>query len=826
MAPLDKGGIWGCHVRRSRVRREVGDEMPSHTTRLPRTLLTACMAAGGLLVLLAIALLIWLGASLPGLDGRLTLAGLGRPVTVERDARGVVTLTGSSAPDLAMAAGFVHAQDRFFQMDLSRRQAAGELAALFGAVALGADRAHRLHRLRWRARQALARAPAAERELVEAYAEGVNRGLEALGAWPFEYLLLRTRPAPWLPEDSLLVSYSMFLLLTDARGDRESALALLDDTLPAGLVAFIAPDGTPWDAPLVGEARNWPVAPGPAVVDLRDDPPVPVAGVVAGGGAQPGSNNWAVSAEATGAGAILANDMHLPLRVPNVFYRLDLVRTGAGPARVTGVSLPGVPGVIAGSNGRVAWGFTNSYADVTDVVLLRTDPDDPGRYLTPDGYRAYHRRVERIEVRGGPTEELVVEETRWGPVIPPDHRGRPRALCWLGHRPGAVNLRLLALAEAGSVEEALAIAREAGMPPQNIVVADAAGRIGWTVMGRLPARAGFDPSRPADWSAPGTGWTGWLPPADYPGVMAPASGRLWTANARVVDGEALRNLGDGGYALGARAAQIRDALSALPRPGLSDMLAIQLDDRALFYAPWRDLALATLGDADKRGHPGRAAAARLLREWEPRASPGSAGFRLVYEFRARLLAELFEALTAPVREVEPGFHLEEGFRYGVGNQFGGAAWVLLETRPPHLLNPAYETWDAQVLAALDAVVAGLAGEGKLGDRDWGERNTARIRHPLSPTLSWLDRWLDMPRDPLPGAPHMPRVQTPDFGASERFAVAPGHEAEGYFHMPGGQSGHPLSPFYRAGHEDWVLGRPTPFLPGPARHRLLLAPPGG
>jgi penicillin amidase len=793
-------------------------------TRITRLALIALL----LLVLLTVAASVTLRASLPQLDGEQTLAGLGQPVTVTRDELGVVTLRGRTRSDLAQATGFVHAQDRFFQMDLARRQAAGELAALFGAAAVPVDRRTRLHRFRHRAEASLATGGDSDRVLLAAYARGVNQGLEALGARPFEYLVLKAQPEPWRPEDSLLVAYSMFLTLNDARGERDAALGLMYDLLPAELVDFMVPAGTPWDAPVQGDVWPTPDIPGPDVIDLRRALPGSATGAVSRPVRMtplPGSNNWAVagSVSATGA-AMVANDMHLPLRVPNTFYRLRLeFETAGSGSAVTGVTIPGIPVMIAGSNGHVAWGFTNSYGDWTDLALVETDPGDPGRYLVDGGSELISCVDEMISIRGGEVVTESVCETRWGPLLGPDHRGRQRALLWLAHESGAVNMELLRMERAGTVAEAMDVANRAGNPPQNMVVADRDGAIGWTIMGRIPRRQGYDPTRPADLSRPGTGWTGWLPPAEYPRIVDPPGGRIWTANARVVDGESLELLGDGGYALGARAGQIRDGLVSRPLLDMDDMLAIQLDDRAVFYHRWRELLLEVLDQEAIAGEPARAEFRRMLVDWLPRADPEAVGFRLVYETRARLLRQLFESLSAEARQVEPDFGFEEGLRYGLGRQFEGPAWQLLTREPPHLLDPAFESWRALILAAVDATRESTAGAGRLSERTWGERNQARIRHPLSAALWPVARWLDMPAQALAGATQMPRVQSPDFGASERFAVSPGRESEAYFHMPAGQSGHPLSPYYRAGHQAWVEGRPTAFLPGPERHRLVLSP---
>jgi len=770
-----------------------------------------------------------LRSSLADIDGRVVVAGLETPVSVHRDALGVVTLRGQTREDLARATGFVHAQDRYFQMDLARRKAAGELSVLFGTAALEADRGYRLHRFRHRARAVVEASQPQDRALMAAYTEGVNAGLAALGARPFEYFLLRTAPQPWRVEDSLLVLYSMFLTLNDSLGERDTALDLMYRNLPAGLVDFIVPSGTEWDAPLLGEPLTPVPIPGPEVYDVRGRSsaltaarrvmPIALPGLA-------GSNNWAVAGTQTKSGAaMIANDMHLPLAVPNVFYRLRIELDGLDDYAVTGVSLAGVPVIVAGSNGRVAWGFTNSYGDWTDVVLLEIDAEDPSRYRTATGWERFTCIDERIDVKGAAAETFEVCETRWGPVIGDDSLGRTRAVRWLAHDEEAVNLGFITLETAGTVAEAIAAANRIGIPPQNIVIADHWGDIGWTIAGRIPRRQGFDPTRPATWTEPGAGWAGWLEPETYPRLVSPPDGRIWTANARVVDGDWLEVLGDGGYALGARAGQIRDGLRARQSLAIEDMLAIQLDDKARFYERWRRLLLETLAAEGASDEPGRAAFRKLLGRGKFRAGTDSVAFRLVYETRARLLNMLFESLTAEVRREAPDFHLEEGLRYGVGRQFEAPAWALLTERPAHLLDPAYVTWDAPVLDAIDATLSSLDEDGPLAERNWGERNRAIIRHPLSGALPRLADWLDMPAEPLPGATHMPRVQRNSFGASERFAVSPGRESEGYFHMPAGQSGHPLSPFYRAGHEAWVEGEPIPFLPGQPQHELLLAPEG-
>jgi penicillin amidase len=388
---------------------------------------------------------------------------------------------------------------------------------------------------------------------------------------------------------------------------------------------------------------------------------------------------------------------------------------------------------------------------------------------------------------------------------------------WTAHDPSAVNFRAIDLERAATVEDALDIAASSGIPAQNFICADADGRIGWTIMGRIPRRDGCDGRLPVGVSCT---WQGWLPARDYPRVVDPAAGRLWTANNRVIDAPGLAVLGDGGYDLGARARQIRDALFELEDATEPDMLAIQLDDRALFLERWRGLLLELL-DADAvSADSRRAAARRFVEAWGARAAVDSVGYRLVREFHRTVRDEILASVAGVVLDADPDF------RFWYLGQVEAALWRLASEQPHDLLPSGVSSWRDLLLAAFDHTLDGMLGtSGSLEEATWGARNTVRIRHPLSLAVPALGRWLDMPAVQLPGDSDMPRVQHPGFGASERMVVSPGHEAEGIFHMPCGQSGHPLSPFYRAGHEAWVRGEATPFLPGEARHELRLLPGG-
>jgi penicillin amidase len=510
--------------------------------------------------------------------------------------------------------------------------------------------------------------------------------------------------------------------------------------------------------------------------------------------------------------------MHLGIAVPNIWFRVALEWPDwrGGTHRVMGVTLPGAPAVVAGSNTHVAWGFTNSYGDWVDLVLVEPDPRDHRTYLTPDGPVEYGRAVEEIEVKDGPVERFEILTTIWGPVIGRDHEGRALALRWTAHDTEAANLEILQLESARTVDDVLETAPLLGIPPQNCVTVDASGRIGWTIAGRIPRRQGFDGRLPVSWADGTRGWNGWLEPQEYPSIRDPESGIIWTANTRVVDGPSFDKIGHGGYELGARATQIRDGLLAREVASERSMLELQLDDRALFLSRWRDLLLDLLDEQAVADNRSRTQLRKLVDgTWTGHASVNSTAYRLVRAFRLAVFAEVYGWLTAPCLEADPGFDFNHL------TQWEGPLWKLVTERPAHLLDPRHGSWEQALLEIADRVVASLPKP--LSERTWGERNTTAIKHPLSHAVPALGILLDMPEQQIPGDSHMPRVIDPDSGASERYVVSPGKEQSGIFHMPCGQSGHFLSPHYSDGHQAWVAGEPTPFLPGPTRSTLTLVP---
>jgi penicillin amidase len=824
------------------------------------------LAIAILLAIGAVAGVVWaraeLRGSLPTLNGELRLDGLSAPVMVTRDALGIPTIRGTTRQDVARATGFVHAQDRFFQMDLARRRAAGELSALVGSRALIADREIRIHRFRAEAQRAVESMDPEWRGILEAYTAGVNSGLSRLRKAPFEYRMLGQQPQKWLVEDSVLVVLSMFITLQDPDGSYEATLGTMHDVLPEAMANFLAPMGTEWDSPIVGSAQDVPPVPGPDVYDLRSrrtgkrpphhqvpsaPPPAtprPIEQEANGSrgaidrflgvgrwelGVSPwdldvdkdgaiGSNNWAISGRLTNDGrALLANDMHLVVRVPNTWYRASLEWRGGTDAashRLIGVTLPGVPAVVVGSNTHIAWGFTNSQGDWSDIVLLELDPNDSNRYRTPDGWRPFDRYEETIEVAGEEPRKESVRWTIWGPVMPPDHNQRLRAFRWVAHDADRLSNSITALESAQTLEAAFDAVNGLGAPGQNFVVADDKGRIGWTIYGSIARRVGFDGRIPTSWASGTRGWSGWLNRDEYPRIVDPESGRIWTANARVVDGDMLARIGDGNYEVGSRARIIRERLESQDRFTAADLLSIQLDTSAEFLTRWRTLLLEELKMVTDQ--PRIRLREIVERDWDGKASPGSAGYRLTRMFREEVSDAIIAFLLIECNEADATFD------YRNVRRREGPIWKLVSERPMHLLDPEYASWDALILQAATDVVVRAEREGGL-EEPWSSWNVTAYRHPLSSSLPFLDRWLDMPRQTLPGDLYTPNMHWNANASSERMIVSPGHESEGIMHMPTGQSGHPLSPFYSNSHAAWVNGEATPFLPGPTVYTLTLNP---
>jgi penicillin amidase len=541
-----------------------------------------------------------------------------------------------------------------------------------------------------------------------------------------------------------------------------------------------------------------------------------------------GSNNWAVSSKlgkpAEGMGgtnrAILASDMHLGLRVPTVWYRAVMrTPTRNHPGRqLVGVTLPGAPVMVEGSNGTVAWGFTNSTGDFGDLIELKMV--DENQYATPAGPRSLESFTEKIAYSGG-AEDYTYEWSIWGPVV--EVRDKRRFVHkWIGNDPEAFDLNILNMESARSVDELADMANRAGMPNQNVMMVDDQGNIGWTISGRLPKRKGPPEWVARDWSTQ-EAWEGYYEPQQHPRVMNPPSGRLWTANNRIMGGDFLQSVGDGRFDPGARATQIRDRLLEKDQFDEKDLLAIQLDDEGRMLKVWQKW-LQELIAAD----PNVASQefADYAKQQQLRASTDSVTYRIVHEFRNQVFLRIFGfdiARRGNSDAKKRGLALKLGINRSVPVSYEDVAEELIEQKPMHWLPDEFESWEALLKDSAVATQDELTKDQPLAEATWGKRNRAAIKHPLSMAAPALGTFLDMPDVELAGDSHLPRVQSPSGGASQRLVVSPGFEQVGIYHQPGGASGHPLSPYYRAGFDDWAQGNASMLMPGPVVHSIQITP---
>lgn len=755
-------------------------------------------------------------------EGEVAIVGVEAAVTVVRDGLSVPSIQAASFDDAIRALGFVHAQERFFQMDAARRVAAGELAELVPAL-VDMDRQNRPYRFRYVASEVLKRMDERERHWLEIYAQGVNAGIEQMPALPLEYSLINMQPQPWKAEDSILVYLTMFQFL-HMEGSFEKRLGVMHDALPEALYEFLTPNATRFDEPLVlGDglvaSNDWePLEiPGPDAIDLRAQSRLAeewelMTGIVETSPPAFGSNNWAVAGSRSVDGrAILANDPHLRLSVPGIWYRAEL---RWGDRFAVGVTLPGTPGIVIGSNGRLAWGFTNMMGDFQDLIIVEVNPENPEQYRTPDGWESFETVTERINIRGRGAQRLPLRKTRWGIVTDEDYLGRPLVLKWTALDPDLVDMGIMHMSFAETLEQGVDIAAAWGGPAQNILLADDTGRIAWVISGHLPKRFGYDGRHPVSWADGDKGWDGMIPTEQKPRLIDPSDGILFTANNRTMSVEQARTIG-GVWTAGERANRIARLLREGDRFTEDDLFEMQLDTRVSIFDFYRDLALQTI-DQTEAGHELDHEARQILLDWNGTADADQPAVQLLQIFRHQIHTRTLTPLLAPVRSLQQDFV----YRWFMDEE---PVRRLLEERPMHLLSPRYGSWDELIETEWRNTLSRYQFLGHDLNEPWGKTNAARIEHPLTMGMPMLADRLNLQAHPQPGHPFALRVATPSFGASARLVVSPGREQDGYLHVPAGQSGHPQSPHYRDAHAAWAEGQPLPLLPGEPNATLRLLP---
>lgn len=779
--------------------------------------------AGAGLALLAVVLVVGLyalfAASLPKINGEIEVAGLGAAVTVNADDLGIPAIAADSRDDAFRVLGFLHARDRLFQMDLMRRKSAGRLAEIFGVKAVGLDRSQRDYQFAQAAERIVAALPAKHKAVLDAYVAGVNAFMAQADILPPEFIALAYRPEPWRPQDSILVALGMFQNLNGQEQD-ERMVTVMEKALPESLVKFLTPDTDDYANSLVGgegSHRLQPTIPVDEFSALAQPTVASAAGDVDAESVIAGSNNWVVAGAKTADGrAILANDMHLSLNAPNIWYRAEL---RYADRYLNGVTLPGVPLLIVGANRDVAWGFTNATADFLDLISLELNPQNDGEYLTPQGWRRFDSMTETIKVKDGAAVELELRSTIWGPVSSQTLLGRPVAVKWIALDEAAVDLGLLDMDGATSSRDAMAVINQAGGPPQNVVFADRNGHIGWTFMGRFPKRMGFDGVSARSWADGTVAWDGYIPSAELPRLFDPPEGFIVTANNRTLGRDYPYVVGYN-WASSYRAYRIAELLRPATAITERDMLRMQLDTRSELFEFYRQLVLDAVGRSAS-GNADLVGAIKALRAWDGHMNRDSQGAALLVALRTKLAEGVFAKVVARCRQLDPDF------KYA-WRQMETPLRQLLTQRPGQVLPEQYhDDWDAFVVASLRAASEALARQYPGTDPaqlSWGLVNRISQQHPFSKTLPMLGAWLNIADFESDGcASFCVKAMTNAHGASERLVLSPAHPEDGILQMPGGQSGHPLSGHYRDQQPFWQAGERAAFRIQPTLDHLVFRP---
>ncbi len=746
--------------------------------------LTAALGAGGGYF--------WMRASLPQTEGALELAALNAPVEVLRDADGIVTIRAQSEHDAAVALGFVHAQDRLWQMDLMRRLGAGRLSELMGPSALGTDRYMRTLGLYRVAEANAGHLSRPARALFEAYAAGVNAVIADPGLTrPVEFHLLEFpfgyEPEPWRVADSLVWGRLMALRLS-GNWRSELSRARLARHLTPGEVDFLWPNYPPGGPVTIGkQAGGLPWEPAP----------------------KGASNSWVLAGSQTQSGRpILANDPHLALTTPGLWY---LARIETPERTVAGATAPGMPFVVFGHNESIAWGFTNTESDTQDLFIERVSKDDPARYDTPDGPRPFETREEVIAVQGAEAERITVRTTRHGPVISDavplaqDVSGSDAvlALAWPALRPDDRTAEALYdINRARDWDGFRAALENFHSPQQNIVYADVGGTIGYIAPARVPIRKKGDGHAPVPGWSGEFDWTGFIPFDELPMTVNPPTGRIVAANNKIVPD-------DYPYLITAdwmdhyRAERIHQMLDEARPATPEGSRAMQQDILSLGARTLLPLLLAAKPETDR----GRVALS-VLAEWDGRMDRNSAA-PLIYHSWLRELNRLL--LADELGDDFAGFQ-NPNVDLLVLILSEGQSWCDDKT------TEAREECPGQLVTALEDALNLLALRFRYPvDRlRWGEAHVVRFPHPLFSRVPILNAIFGYEVETDGGRYTLNRAVPTFAGPRDNlFEIihGPGYRVvydladleESRFMIATGQSGNPFSPHYGSLAKRWRDG---------------------
>ncbi len=771
-------------------------------------------------------------AALPVLDGDLRVAGLFAPVMVRRDAHGVPHIEAASQGDLFVAQGYVTAQDRLWQMDAFRRNANGELAEILGPSLVRHDKTQRVLQFRNTSRRIYANLPAEDRARLDAYARGVNLFIaQHQDTLPAEFKLLMYKPQPWSGADSLSIGMMMVEMLDTHFYTKMGRERIAADLHNPKLEADLYPVGSWRDHPPTGVVidLSQPHEVHPATKDPDDEDEDTQAGVGAllphedtralryllglpsCDNCTPGSNNWVISGKHTASGKpLLSNDMHLGLTEPNIWFMADLKAPGFHAA---GVTLPGVPFVIAGHNEHVAWGFTALYADVQDLYVEKVQGNT--YQSADDNWKPLMIDHEVIKVRGSKDVVLDVQSTDHGPLLNPlfKKETRPIALKWTLYDQSLNALPLFQLNVASNWNEFSMALSEWCWPTQNVVYSDDQGHIAYQAVGRVPQRPAGLQNKPIQ--ALQHEWQGYVPFNQMPNAFDPPSGFLATANSRVTNEKFPIPLTDE-WVDPYRAERIYKALQGRDQLKPADLLAVQTDvysevDQelghrfayAIDHTPSADDALKKAAD--------------LMRSWDGKLTTDSAAASVVTQTR--------KALWPLILEPKLGKDSED---YDWGESNFAEEEIVMHANPDWLPH-GYKDWDALLT---DAVRKGMK-TGKAPDDvarwSYGNWHVVDIEHPLAGFLPQIGRLAGTGAQPLSGDTTTVKQVGRAFGPSQRFTMDWNDVDGSTENIVLGESGNPLSPYYRDQWNDYYGGTTFafPFTPAAVaaqtRHTLRLLP---
>ena len=800
-------------------------------------MIIALIVVAALVVVLCVALLVarhrTFGVSLPRVRGRLGVAGLGAEVTVGRDRWGVPHINATSMEDAAFAVGVVHAQDRLWQMEVTRRVATGRISELIGPEGVNIDRFIRrvgLHRV---AREEELRLTPEARRMLKAYAAGVNAIAHSGRALPLEYRLLGVTPEPWEPMHSLAALKLLALGLSmnwDAELQRLELLRAIGPEHAARL-DIVYPDANPTVLAGTLRAAGGGDSRSQLLMMFREAARwIPTAGGM--------SNSWVVSGERTPSGRpILCNDPHMVPGMPSIWYAAH-VQAGED-FESTGVTMPGMPFVIIGHNKRVAWGFTNSFADCQDLVIEEFDSPAGDRFRTERGFEPTRRLREIIHVKGSSDvlEEVVV--TRHGPVVeriedPERSIWRGLALQWTALQPGGAADGLLRLQRAGDWKSFKDAFAPFDAPSQNVVYADIDGHIGYLLSGRIPVRKARPSGLPIQGWTGDAVWTRYLTPDEVPQMFDPPEHQIITANNRIVGDKFPFYIGTD-YMSGYRALRIGELLSERV-VDLAYMARAQMD---LVCPPARQV-VRLLGSM-QCAHPAAETARNRLARWDAVMDPHRVEPTIYEAFMARLAEHSLSPVCGNAWRILAGVDLAHPVFQYPGNLVGRLTPSLIERWElgDDGLFEGLTTWAEVVSKSLEDAMSDVRGRFGRNSRRWrwGRVHRLELIHAFGRRrgLAWFfnapsikvggNTDTVLATSQMPGEPFETRLSAPSW----RQVIDVGKwDASGGIHVPG-QSGQPGSRHYRDLSRRWQTNRQFPLYWSPlevrrhARTRLVLHP---